>query len=268
VFDDVFDDVFAFLKVVSSAVSDATRAVLLGSEGLGGEDIGQEMFSALGMIGRPKPPEGEAHTESIAARRGDGYAHIAYRDRRLQEKFPNPKEGEFAWVHYGGGFHSMTETPEGTTLQTFYVPYALDSQGVPQKAHVITIDPTAGNESISVLHADGHGVMLNAAGSAIVKNKAGDAYLEVGDSGVVVNGNTVINGGATIGDPVGALPAAIAPSVTTYLSALEQVLITLATALDAKLAASPGVNLGVVNTFVAAQAATKTAMAATKTSVK
>lgn len=216
----MFDDVFAFLKVVSSAVSDATRAVLLGSEGLGGEDIGQEMFSALGMIGRPKPPEGEAHTESIAARRGDGYAHIAYRDRRLQEKFPNPKEGEMAWVHYGGGFHSMSPGPNGETIHVLYVPYDFDGQGGPQKAHSIQIDPVSG--LVSMTHGSGHTValrdgeiMIRADGSTFLSVKPGEVL--VNSAKIMLKGNVYLGAAADTGVPLLA-GLASPPSPSVFVS--------------------------------------------------
>lgn len=216
----MFDDVFAFLKVVSSAVADQTRVVLLGSEGLGGTDAGQEMFSALGMVGRPKPPDKDAHVESFAARRGDGYAHLAYRDVRLHEKFPNPKEGEFAWVHYGGGFHSMTEASDGTTIHVIYAPYDFDGDGIAQKAHAFMIDPADG--LVSMIHGEGHTVAMRPGeimhrldGSTFFQLKPGEI---IGNAAkIMLKGNVYLGAAADTGVALLA-GAASPPSPSVFVS--------------------------------------------------
>lgn len=258
----MLDYIIGFCRVVASSVSPRTRAVLLNivgaagdADGSGDDEAGetatnQEHFTALGIIARPRPPSRvlpaqsgpEVGAEAVALRTGDGLVPIGYRDLRLHARYPAPKEGTIALVGYAGGFHSLDDVddvpltsqgksvPNKATLQTFYVPYQHNLDGVPAKAHVITIDPRPGNESISIVHGDGMAVLMKHGGknSVVVKNKAGNAYIEVNDDGNTLNGNTVINGGATIGDPVAAVPVALATPLLAYITALETLLGTIA----------------------------------------
>lgn len=98
------------------------------------------------------------------------------------------------------------------------------------KSHAISIDPT-GN-SIQVRHKDGMGIAITGGGknSTVINNKAGDAYLEVNDDGVIVNGNTNLNGGVAMG------PGSVAVALSTELAALK--------AHIAGLQAPPGANGG------------------------
>lgn len=281
----MFENVFAFAKIIASSIASTTSATLYNVTGVGGfsgkvddddageQATGQENFQSLGVIARPRAPsllgDALAWAEALAARTSDGLVSLAYRDLRLHKRFPNPKEGTIAMVGYGGAFLSFDDTDgnsgdEKASKATLYVPYQW-SGGTPAKAFLIAVDPTTGNETIVMLHGEGHGVILDKAKNVIMKNAAGDAYFQTGTSGNVINGNTVINGGATIGSPAGALPAAKATPIQTYLTALEALLATLAANLDA--VAGGGANAGAVTTFTGAQAATKVAIAATKTSI-
>lgn len=239
----VLDYLISFGKVVASSLSPRTKAVLLNIVGAAGDTDGggadeagetavnQEMYSALGIVARPRPPSKkdgvEEYAEQISFRIGDGLLPFAHRDLRLNRAYQAPKDGSIAMVGYGGGFHSLEDTAQNSgdqkaTVQVFYVPYQF-SNGVPAKAHVIVMDPTTGNESISIVHADGMAITMMHGGknSVVIKNKAGNAYVEVNDDGVTVNGNTVINGGATIGSPTGAVPVALATTLAAYLTQLE-----------------------------------------------
>lgn len=271
-----FDDSMGFGKVVASSVEGEHSFTLYNVAGIsaldfttddtdeGGEKgLGEENYQSLGIVGRPLPPDGDDALETIFARTGDGLVPFGYRDARLNRNYPNPAEGDVAFVSYGGGFHSMSLNASGETIHTLYCPYNRNSEGVPQKAHTVTLDPEQG---ISVVHADGHAVLLTAQGNVVIKNASGDAYVQVGSSGITLNGNLVLNGGATIGDPVGALPATIATPLISYLGALEVLLGTLATTIDAKLAVTTTA-VPAVASFVAAGAALKAAMPATKASV-
>jgi hypothetical protein len=281
----LLDYAFAFVHITAFTVAKATKAVLVNVVGAAGppdlanlekDEEGetapaQEFYGALGRIAAPRRPtklgKDTIRVEGVAARRGDGLVPIAVRDLRLHAFFPNPKEGTIADVGYAGAFASNEPTfnADGTpksTVWTLYVPFAFNGSGVPTKAHVFTIDSTTGNVAISLVHADGMGLLMTAGGknSAVLRNKAGNAYVEVNDDGVTVNGQTVVNGGLAVG-PVGATPAAVATPVQTYLTALETLLAAIA-------AATVPPTTAAVTAFVSAQAATKTAIAATLTTIK
>lgn len=169
----MFDDVVAFVKVISSSIAtEADQPVTLysvtgigGLEGTEADDDGeqgqaQEVFTALGDISRPLPPDGDVFLEAMAFRTADGLIPFAFRDIRLHRQFPNPAPGTIGRVHYGGGFHTMDLSTADTTIHTIYAPYEFDAQGVPQKAHAIVIDTTPGNESVVVTHGKGHALAM------------------------------------------------------------------------------------------------------------
>lgn len=182
----LLNQVVEFCKVISSSVGGTNTAALFNVTGIGGfalDDDGaisgddesddggeqaheQEVFQGLGLIGRPLPPEGDLFAESLAVRTEDGLVPFAFRDLRLHRAInadgnpTAPLEGQILLVGYGGAFlaHSMTAGNVGSkrgNVLTLYVPYEFNGAGVPQKAHAISIDPTDGNSSISLVHGDG-----------------------------------------------------------------------------------------------------------------
>jgi hypothetical protein len=281
----MLDYVIAFGHVIGFSIAKATKAVLLNLTGPGGSPdlanlekddegetaTGQESYGALGRIVAPRRPTklggNEMRTEHISVRRADGMVPIALRDLRLNAFYPNPKEGTIADVGYAGAFDANEPTFDGdkpkSSVRTIYVPYAFDGSGVPTKAHAITVDATSGNVSISIIHGEGMAITMMAGGknSVVIKNKAGNAYVEVNDDGITANGNTVVNGGAVLGTPLGAQPAAVATPLVTYLTALEVLLGTISAATVPTTAAA-------VTAFVSAQAANKGLIPATLVRIK
>lgn len=182
----LLDGIIEFVKVVASEVTGPNSAVLMNVTGAPGflldasgeivgsdnsDDAGEQApsqtaYTALGIVSRPLPPEGELYAESIAARTGDGLEPFAYRDLRINKALnptgagTAPAEGQVCVAGYGGGFVSIrpTEVVTGSKkgdVITLYVPGEFDADGVPQKSHAIVIDPTPGNSSIQLVHADG-----------------------------------------------------------------------------------------------------------------
>jgi hypothetical protein len=285
----MFDRSIALCKIVASSIATTTRAVLLNLVGPGGslEDLAhpeaeeegetaaqQPEFGALGLIGRPPPPSKvdgrQAYAEAFALRTGNALVPVAYRDLRLNSFFPAPKLGTNAWVGWAGAFDSNEAAlnPDGSpksSLRTIYVPYSFVGT-TPSKAHAVTIDGTAGNESIAIVHGDGMAVLVSH-GAVVIKNAAGDAYVEVNATQVVINGNTVINGGATIGSPTGAKPAAVATPLLAYLDGLEQAIGAGMTAIGAGAAAAGANGKLAFDTAVGGLATVKATIAALKTSI-
>lgn len=211
----------AFGKVVATKLEGASKAILENIEALDGDSsTGEPQFGPLGRYARPMPPvdkasatglnpEGEA--ESIGLRLGDNIHQIgAYRDLRLNAQV-NPAEGAIGDAHYGGGFieQSWNADKTGTTI-TLYAPHK-DANGAADHASVVTIDSSPGNEAVLVLHKTGASFAITPDGKVVMANAAGDAYVEVNDSGVVINGASVnITGSGAIGASNPALAEALA----------------------------------------------------------
>ncbi len=187
------NNVVEFCKVISSEVVGANAATLYNLTGIAGfaldddgqvsgedeTDAGGEQaheqagYQALGIIGRPLPPEGDVFAEALSVRTEDGLLPFAFRDLRLHRAINpggarnTPREGQLLFAGYGGAFlsHAMTAEATGSkrgNVSTWYVPYEFGSDGVPTKAHAISIDPSDGNQSISIVHGDGVFLTLTA----------------------------------------------------------------------------------------------------------
>jgi len=185
------DNILAFAKVIASSVTgpnseavynvsgisgfrtDASGAVLpdAGDDSdEGGEQIDQQdAYHGLGIVGRPLPPDPDnpdLFAEALSVRTDDGMVPFAYRDLRFGRQVnpggsgTTPSEGQVMFAGYGGAFlsHALTAADVGSqkaNVTTWYCPYDFDADGVPGKAHTVTMDPTPGNSSITLAHADG-----------------------------------------------------------------------------------------------------------------
>ena len=215
----LIDEVLAFVRVVASSVSTRTKVVLWNLTGIGGFDGGeadedgeqaheQEVFSALGIVSRPRAPStvgGEVQAaEAVAARTSDGMVALGARDARLHRRFPNPKEGTVALVGYGGAFLAFDDTgtnsgDEPATIATLYLPFNW-SGGVPASAHSISLDPVHG---ISVVHANGQAVLMQDDGSIRLQSPDGQSFLQITDGRLDIQSEQVVlNGSVFVGDPI------------------------------------------------------------------
>lgn len=185
-----------------------------------------EIYTAPGIVGRPLPPRvidgEEMHMDVVCVQTVEGLVPVAYRDLRLaMAGDAAPGEGVLAFVGYGGGFHSMTPVESGAdpagggTIHVIYCPYDFDSDGVAQKAHSIILDPTAGNESIMITHANGLAVTMSDEDkrALLLKNADGDATLRLDDDGITLTATTIVlSGGVIIGEPALAVPLLPGPA--------------------------------------------------------
>lgn len=221
--------VVRFGKVLGSAVLGEGSVTLniAGIAGLDGDgdDQGEgndqaDLFGPLGEIGRPKPPSTDgSHAEKVSVKlhNDDDDTVFGFRDLRLNKLFPNPKEASIGRVHYGGGFWVFEESSANSGDQkasvfTLYIPYQF-SGGTPAKAHAFVFDPVQG--TVALVQGDGVALTLGPTG-AVLKNKAGDAYLELNDNGVVLNGNVKVNGAVSLGDVTANFPLAKSAELITW----------------------------------------------------
>ena len=246
------DEVIRIGTAVNSTLSDRTGAVQFSVAGIAGLDfeIGgdptipldndaaaeatddAEQYSAPGIIGRPLPPrviEGvEQHMDVMCVLTADGLVPFSYRDLRLKMGGAGPAAGVLAFVGYGGGFHSMNPVAVGVdpagggTIHVIYCPYDFDADGVAQKAHSIILDPSTGNESIIIAHADGQAMMM-INGELTLKSPDGTAFMSNKNGKIDFVAETVtFNAGVVIGESVTAVPmlagAASPPASKLFVS--------------------------------------------------
>ena len=200
------------------------------TEGDTGESDEAEIYGVLGVVGRPLPPTTDStvseHAEVICIRTADGLIPVATRDVRLRMFGAAPNEGAVALVGYGGGYHSIAPVDNDDltkgAIQTIYCPYDFNSSGVAASAHVITLDPTAGNESISIVHAEGTAITMSANKEILLKNSTGTSYIMIDDDGITMTGQINLAGSVVIGNSATAIPllagVASGPCSTLFLS--------------------------------------------------
>lgn len=241
------DFVIQFGKVAGSTVlSDSTGIPLWNVTGISGIDELDEtpevnyddnqgertdnadVFGSLGVIGRPLPGTRfrgqDEHAEVACLRTADGLLPIASRDVRTRMQGNGPNEGTIALVGYGGGFHSISPLVERSgaeqeiseikgAIHVIYCPYDYDADGVAQKAHSITIDPTEDNESISIVHADGQAILLQNDGSIQMQSPDGQSFIKIEDGKITLQSEQVIfNGTVAIGNPSVCVPLLAGPA--------------------------------------------------------
>lgn len=233
------DYIIQFSHVVTSSVDPTTNALQYSVPGIGeidvanggtinnDPDIGEgtndaEVFGSAPVLCRPLPPEkiqGQVfHLEVACVRQTDGLIPIATRDLRLKMPGAAPNEGTVALVGYGGGFlsHSAVDGGSSGTITVMYCPYDFDSDGNAQKAHSITLDPTNGNENISVVHAQGQAFLLQDDGSLTMQSVDGQSYIKVENGQITLQATQVVfNGSVFIGDPTLALPFPLLPGAAS-----------------------------------------------------
>ncbi len=232
--------VLQFGAVAKSAVKALTLDVIdqvLGIGGLEADDTDGEQANeqvrysgALGMIWRGLPPDtvkGKTRfMDVLCAKLADGLLPIGWRDERINKAFPNgPKEGTIAMAGYGGGFHSLDLTAANSgsqkaNIHVIYCPYEFDANGVPAKAHAIVVDPTSGNESITITHGAGYQLSLTEEGFNVSIDA--DTFLAMGPGAFTVNaakiilqGNVVAGKSAAAAGPLLAGPSVL-PSTSFF----------------------------------------------------
>jgi phage baseplate assembly protein gpV len=182
-----------------------------------GESPPYELLHTYGFASRPLDPTGTKGCSLFFGLDGhEGFAWLA-NDPRVVDKIPPLAKGGSVQYASDGSFAAFD--PD-THTWSLYVPYA---QG---KAHSITAGLDGNNKPLlEVVHGDGMAVTMLEK-SLVLRNAAGDAYIEINDSGIVINGNVKVNGaleanGAKI-TPAGDVQTATGVSLAlhTHLSAM------------------------------------------------
>ena len=180
-----------------------------GEEASGG--AGLAVQAPYGFLSRPLGPDDEGACQVLYAWEGsEGHALLGA-DARVLGKLPTLKKGGSMQFGSDGCFGEFN--PE-THTWTLYIPVAFDSAGEPTKSHVITVGKDGnGDRFIGIVHADGMGISMleGDKNSVVIKNKAGDSFIELNDDGILLNGKKItIYGPVQVGGVAG-LPVLTGP---------------------------------------------------------
>lgn len=217
-----------------------------GEERSGVSDYDQH--SPYGFMSRPHDcdtdPEGnpiQGCTVFAANDGGKGYAWLGA-DPRVTTLLPVIPKGSS--LFHGGRLKNQTWTMiDGKTgSQTTYVPYAI-VDGVPTKAMSLQFNvDNGGNEAVSLIHGDGMAIQmvtsLDGTKAVIIKNASGNAYLEINNTGIVLNGQVTTTSGFDAGGETSGLLVKAEPLV-----ALLKQLITIVAAINATTTGGPAAAL-------------------------
>lgn len=232
----------AYARAAASRVLGAAKAVLVNLESIVGDTSTDEpLYGALGVVARPKGPVShedatglnpEGECEVVCVKNEDGLQPIAARDLRISAR-TNPAEGEVMLAGYDGGFLSIKTASNGQGSQLVMLAPALDGSGVITTSHALVLDPGTQN-AVSLVHRSGHGLLLTSAGNAIVKNAAGDVYMQASGSALTLNGNTQVVGGMVVspGTPT-PQPVMLSTDLLSWIAQVNAVLSVLAGAAGA-----------------------------------
>lgn len=239
------DFVVGFGKIMATSIEAETGGILgqvLGmvgsldesdnSENKGELSDKEDLYGSGGVLFNPLPPEKIKNKpyacDVVYVKRGDKLVPIAYRDLRLSRAFPNGlKKGSTALAGYGGGFYSLDLTAgnsgsQKANIHVVYCPYSF-SNGVAGKAHSIILDPTTGNESVTITHGEGYqialtkddGLLALLSASTFLRAKPGEFLLQAPK--IMLKGNVYAGAQAETGVPFTGGPAML-PSPSVFLS--------------------------------------------------
>lgn len=178
-----------------------------------------QVHSPYGFRSRPTDPDSDGvGAQALYAIEGNE-GHVWFlSDSRDDDKVPKLDKGGSVQHNALGSFGVLankSDTKDGT--YTLYVPVAFDGAGKATKAHVLTIGLDGnGKRSITLLHADGMHISMLEGGKngVVIANKANDAWIEINDDGVSINGNVKISGNLGSGPLASAWFAAVTAALT------------------------------------------------------
>lgn len=197
-----------------------------GEKASGGE--GGVVQLPFGFLSRPLDPDEQGACQVLYAYEGDQLHTMPTLDARVIDKLPQLPKGSSIQFGADGGFGQFD--PE-THTWTLYIPTDFDGEGTPTKAHLLQIGKdTNGKRCVTLLHADGPGISILEGGkkSVVIKNAASNAYVEVNDDGIVLNGKVTIKGGLKSDEGVGVDPLARSTELLTWAAQVNAALTALA----------------------------------------
>lgn len=138
-------------------------------------------------------------------------------DPRAVQKLPRLKKGGgLTFGDTGKATLPFASFDGDTGSYTIYVPYQDGS-----KAHAISVNvDNAGQEVVQIIHGSGANITLLADGTTNITSPNKTSSVTVSNSGLVLNGNTQVQGAVRCGNPSTAQPVALAAPLVLYLQGL------------------------------------------------
>lgn len=176
-------------------------------------ESGMPPFESLGTYGfanRPPDPSKDGSCTVLYFYQGDQAFAIPFGDPRRTRSLPPLKKGSSVQYCDKPSF-DLHDGEDGT--KTVYVE-------VGNSAHLMTIGVDGNGDAIyELVHSEGMAVTM-LKNKLILKNAAGDAFIELGPDGVVINGNLKVIGsvaanGASI-DPTGDVVSSLGVSLNQH----------------------------------------------------
>lgn len=230
-----FGDQFA-LDVIVCALSgydeDGHPEIQTDSPGMGGQagTHPARMLMPNNFHSRPldpdKGPNGAVGlgASGLCVMMGDMRHVMPLEDPRDRAKIPKLRKGGSMMSGGAGEYRSFITIdgldPDGVQTPGSLSMFAAYAKAGAKKSLAISFNVrTPGEEEISVIHGEGHKIVLSADGSVQLWNKDASCWIECGDDGNVLAGDTTIRGSCNIGGDAG-LPVALAPMVFAMVMAL------------------------------------------------
>jgi len=195
--------------------------------GKGGQPV--ESYHPCGFLGRPRDPSvdpnGRPHiggTTLWAWEGSQGHA-IPLSDPRVAGRLPEVKKGgsiQYADTSAGAEKAPFALFDGANGSWQLYVPYG-------STAATIAVDVSMpGVESVQIVHGAGMKIVMTAGGknSVVIHNRTGNAYLEVNDEGVIINGNSKIVGSLIAGNVGAAESVALADGLLAWVTQVNAAL--------------------------------------------
>jgi len=188
-------------------------------DAFGENESGMDPFEALhpyGFEGRPLDRADSLEGSQAFYWRDGPEGHVmALGDGRGPQNLPQLSLGSSRQYNSAGAFLLLDTDAETLTA---YTPYSGGS-----KAHVFTMGlDSNGKDYVGLVQALGLALTMLEK-SLVLKNAAGDAYIELNDAGITINGNTTVYGGLNAGGGAG-LPVMMAVAFSAWWSALTSVI--------------------------------------------
>lgn len=167
-----------------------------------------EVLAPLGTIARPMDADEsndgspDLASEALQMTVGDRVYAMPLNDPRVMATLPPVKKG--GYLTYcpaapGSFFVFDGKRDDGKNAGSFTLSTKF-AKGT--KAHLLSLDVRDdGTASVMLMHGDGMGLMMTSGGknSALLRNKAGAAFFEANDDGLVLVGKTKLQGSLTVG---------------------------------------------------------------------
>lgn len=223
------------IAALASYDEDGHAEIQTDSPGLDGEEGTQpaERLMPLGFHAMPldpdKGPDGDVGLGApvLTITHGDRRYVIPLQDPRDVGKVPRCRKGGTMMAGGAGDYRSFVaidgEDPKGVQNAGSITVAASYSKGGVKKTLGFAFNVrNTGKEEISIVHGEGQRITFSASGSrgVVISNAKGDAYVEIGDDGNVLAGNSKVQGSLVVGSQLAAQSVVKGPEFVAFMTQL------------------------------------------------